>query len=56
MSGTERVEELDGLDVPLPKPPEAQDPVKPDPNAPTGSEAEKAAEQAYVETFKDAGV
>ncbi|MCJ2139659.1 hypothetical protein [Methylobacterium sp. E-066] len=56
MGGTERVEELDGRDVPLPETPEAQELVKPDPNAPVGSAEEAAAEEAYVETIRDAGV
>ncbi|MEG9525072.1 MAG: hypothetical protein MIL41_04770 [Hyphomicrobiales bacterium] len=59
MGGTERVEELDANEVPLPPLPEpkADDAaVQPDPHAPAGSEAETKAEATYVETFKDAGV
>jgi hypothetical protein len=60
MAGTDWVEELDGADVeppktPAPKP-KVDDAVKPDPSAPAGSEAEVAAEKAYAETIKGAGV
>ena len=56
MGGTERVDELDSNEVPLPPLPEAADPtVQPDPHAPAGSEAEAKAEKAYAETLKRTG-
>ena len=56
MGGTERVDELDSNEVPLPPLPEAADPMEqPDPHAPAGSEAETKAEEAYTETLNRTG-